>query len=114
MGNNLYMSMGRRGNHTIMRLIDCDGVIPEMLLDLRENHNMATSSTRIISEKLFALLKLDGKIFSPMIRKSLKNKSEIYPETLMILNSESPFSQYCLRFYDEKALSNFIKTKVGL
>ena len=112
MGNNLYMSMGRRGNHTIMRLIDCDGVIPEMLLDLRENHNMTTSATCIMSE--ITLLKLDGKIFLPMIRKSLKNKSEIYPETLMILNSESPFSQSCLRFYDEKALSNFIKTKVGL
>ena len=38
-----------------------------------------------------------------MLRKSFENKSEIDPETLMILNSKSPFSQSCLRFCGEKA-----------
>ena len=92
---------------------DYDDAIAEMLLDLRENHNVTTSATRIMSEKCLALLKLDRKIFSSMFRKSFKNKSEIDPETLMILNSKSPFSQSCLRFCGEKALSNFIKTKSG-
>ena len=48
-----------------------------------------------------------------MIRKSLKNKSEIDPETLIILNSKSTFSQSCLKFCGQKALPNFIKTKSG-
>ena len=84
--------------------IDCDDAIAEMLLDLRENHNVTTSATRIMSEKRLTLLKLDRKTFSSMIRKFLKKKSEIDPETLMILSSESPFSQSCLRFCGEKAL----------
>ena len=84
-----------------------------MLLDLRENHNVTTSATHIMSEKFLALLKLDRKIFSSIIQKSFKNKSEIDPETLMILNSKSPFSQSCIRFCGEKALMNFITTKSG-
>ena len=43
--------------------IDCDDVIAEMLLDLRENHNVTTSTTRIMSENFLALLKLDRKSF---------------------------------------------------
>ena len=93
--------------------IDCDDVIAEMLLDLRENHNVTTSTTRIMSEKFLALLKLDRKIFSSMIRKSLKNKSEIDTEILIILNSKSTFFQSCLRFCGQKALPNFIMTKSG-
>ena len=58
-----------------------------------------------------ALLKLDRKIFSSVISKSLTNNSETAPETLMNLNSKSSFSQSCLRFCCEKTLSNFIKTK---
>ena len=120
MGKNFYIGMGKKGNHTtISRLaiseiddddlelyknIDCDDVIAEMLLELRENHNITTPATCIMSEKFLALLKLDRKIFSSMIWKSLKDKSEIDPETLMILNAESPFSQSCLRFCSEKAL----------
>ena len=84
-----------------------------MLLNLRENHNVTISATRIMSEKVLALLKLDKKIFSSMIGKPLKNKFEIDAETLMILNSKSPFFQCCLRFCDEKTLSNFIETKSG-
>ena len=84
-----------------------------MLLNLRENDNVTISATRIMSEKVLALPKLDKKIFSSMIGKPLKNKFEIDAETLMILNSKSPFFQCCLRFCDEKTLSNFIKTKSG-
>ena len=84
-----------------------------MLLNLRENHDVTISATRIMSEKVLALLKLDRKIFSSMIGKSLKNKFEIDAETLMILNSKSPFFQCCLRSCDEKTLSNFIETKSG-
>ena len=62
-----------------------------MLLNLRENHNVTISATRIMSEKVLALLKLDRKIFSSMIGKPLKNKFEIDAETLMILNSKSSF-----------------------
>ena len=94
--------------------IDCDDEIAEMLLDLRENHNVTTSATRIMSETFLALLKLDRKIFSSMIRKSLKNKSEIDPETLMILNFESPFSQSCLRFVVKWPYQILLRQKVAL
>ena len=56
---------------------DCDDVIAEMLLDLRENHDVTTSATRIMSEKCLALLNLTEKYFHQCFGNLLKTNLKL-------------------------------------
>ena len=94
--------------------LNFENIIGEILLDLRENFNVTTKATCIISGKILDVINTDRQILVNKINKSLhKNLADVNLdfETKAILNSESPFFSACQKFCGDEALSKYFNQK---
>lgn len=94
--------------------ISVDDEVADVLIELREVHNVTQSAISSICNKIISILQTDRISQKKKITKSLKENHPdfiIDYETNLILDSDSPFKRPFQRFANGQTLNNFISQK---
>ena len=90
---------------------DCDSLTGEFLIELKEKFNVTTAATCFVAEKFNYLLEIDRKTLKKTFFNNLDENIELNYEAKAVFHVNNPFQRVCVRFREEKPLSEFIKFK---